>query len=65
MAIAVDPGGQQDRRFDDLLVLPDLDRQRISGDEGERAGLVQAAVPERSDLLVQVCGHAGDLGFGQ
>ena len=65
MSVAVDAGGQQHRGFDDLLVLADLDRQRIGGDEGEWSGLVQAPVAERGDLLVEVCGHAGDLGFGQ
>lgn len=63
--VAVDPGGQQHRGFDDLLVLADLDRQRIGGDEGEWSGLVQAPVAERGDLLIQVGGHAGDLGFRQ
>ena len=61
VAVAVDAGGQQDDGVDDPSALADLHRQRVGGDEREGAGLVQGAVAELLDVLVEIGCHAADL----
>lgn len=46
-----------------LMTLPDLYRQRVGRDECEWSGLGQRAVAELFDVVVEVGGHAADLGL--
>jgi hypothetical protein len=61
VAVAVDAGGQQHHGVHHAAAFADLHRQRDGGDEGERPGRVERAVPELRNGLVQVGGHPGDL----
>jgi hypothetical protein len=59
--VAVDPGGDQHDGVDHPAAFADLHRQRVRGHERERARLVQGAVAELLDVLVELGGHPGDL----
>ena len=61
MAVAVDARGQQHDRVDHPSALADLHRQRIGGDERERAGRIEWPVPEVVDDAVEVGRHPRDL----
>jgi len=65
VAVAVDAGRHEAHGVDDTSALTDLHRQRVRGDERERASLVQWAVSEGGDGLVEVGGHARHLGLRQ
>ena len=71
MAVGVHPGRDEHDGVDDPAVLPDLPprasghRQRIGGDEAERAGLGERTAAERGDLLIKVGVHPGDLRLRQ
>ena len=57
VAVVVDAGGEQDDCVDHASALADLHRERISGDEGERTGLVEGPVAEVLDDHVELFGH--------
>ena len=61
MPIAVHAGREQDDGIDHAPTFADFHRQRVGGDEGEGAGLVQGAVAELFDVLVQRRRHPADL----
>ena len=65
VTIAVDTGRDEDHGVDHPAAFSDLHRQRVGGDEGERARLAQGAVSELRNVFVEVGGHAGDLGLRQ
>jgi hypothetical protein len=46
VAVAVDAGGDEDDGVDHPAAFADLHRQRVGGDERERAGVAQGAVSE-------------------
>jgi NAD(P)H-hydrate repair Nnr-like enzyme with NAD(P)H-hydrate epimerase domain len=52
--VSVHASGNQDDRVHDAAAFADLHRQRVSGDERERASLVERSVTELIDGLVQV-----------
>lgn len=47
------------------MVFTDFHRERVGHDERERPSLVERAVTELLDVLVEVGRHAGDLGLTQ
>ncbi len=61
VTIAVDTGRDEDRGVDHPAAFSDLHRQRVGGDEGERARLAQGAVAELRNVLVEVGGHPRHL----
>ena len=65
VAIAVHAGGQQHRGVDDPAALADLHRQRIGGDEGERASGIEGTGAKLLDVLVELGGHPRDLRLRQ
>ena len=65
VTISVDPGRDHDDGVDHPAAFADLDRQRVSGDEGERAGLVQGRVAELGDVGVELGRHPRHLRFRQ
>ena len=65
MPVTVHAGGQQDDGVDHPAALADLHGQRVGGDECEGAGLVQGAVAELLDVLVQRLRHPADLRLRQ
>lgn len=64
MTVGVDTDRDQRVDVDDAAALADLLRQRVDPDEGIGVGL-QWPVAESGELLIQVLGHRGDLGFRQ
>ena len=63
MSVVVDSGGQQGHGVDHSSAFADLHRQRVGGDERERARLGEGTVAEVLNDRVQIRGHAGDLGL--
>ncbi len=64
MAIRVDADREHDDGVDHASALADLHRRRVGRQEGERPSLSQRAA-ELVDMLVQLAGHAADLGLRQ
>lgn len=63
--VTVDAGREQDDGIDHAATFTDLHGQRVGGDEREGAGLVQGAVAELLDVLVQRLRHPADLRLRQ
>ena len=57
VSVIVDSGGDQDRARDDASSFAYFHGQCVSGDEGERPGIVEGPVAELIHVLVQVCCH--------
>ena len=58
VSVIVDSGGNQDRARDDASPFAHLHGQCVSGNEGERPGIVEGPVAELIHVLVQVGCHA-------
>ena len=52
MSVIVDSSGNQDRARDDAASFAYFHGERVSGDEGERPGIVEGAVAELIDVFV-------------
>ena len=63
--VAVHASRDEDHGVDDPAALADFHGEGVGGDERERAGVVEGAVAELVDVLVEVCRHPGHLRFGQ
>ena len=57
MSVIVDSGGNQDRARDDASSFAYFHGERVSGNEGERPGIVEGPVAELIHVFVQVCCH--------
>ena len=55
--VRVHAGRDEDDSVDDSTAFTDLHRERVRGDERERAGVVEWAVSELVDVLVELGGH--------
>ena len=54
--VGVHPGSNQHDGVDDAAALADLHRQRVGGDERERASVAERAVAELLNVLVELRG---------
>jgi len=52
VSVIVDSGGNQDRARDDAASFAYFHGERVSGDEGERPGIVEGTVAELIDVFV-------------
>ena len=57
MSVIVDSGGNQNRARDDASSFAYFHGQCVSGDEGERSGIVEGPMTELIHVLVQVGCH--------
>ena len=58
VSVIVDSGGNQNRARDDASAFAYFHGQCVSGDEGERSGIVEGAMAELINVFVQVGCHA-------
>ena len=57
VSVIVDSGGNQNRALDDASSFAYFHGQCVSGDEGERPGIVEGPVAELVHVFVEVCCH--------
>ena len=60
-AVGVDAGRDEHHGVDHAPAFTDLHRQRVRGNERERARVAQGPVAELLDVLVELGGHPRDL----